>query len=147
MLSITWQNISGGQILLLAGIVALAFTLWKASPIGSDAVESWKSLAEGRWEELKEARDDLTSQSETIGDLQDQVHARELDVEKQKAEIARLNERPDTATMLATFQKHHEQNQEILRRIMANQEEGIKALAVLVDRHRDRRSSDPPADL
>lgn len=146
MNSVDWNQLGGAAALLGVFIAALVFAVrtirQDAAAASANAIESWKSLAEGRWQELTECRDDLVKQSEVIGELQDLVHARELEVEKRETVIAGLEARPDTEKMLATFERHHEQNQLVLQKLMENQTEIVEGLKILVSRNRDERSTD-----
>jgi len=158
LLAIDWTNVTGGSILIAVtvatAVIGVTVGIYHASPIGSDAVESWKNLAEGRKAELEESREE--------------ARQRLADAERIKAELqaarvalAKCEEQPKTEDLAAAiremsngFQTHRTELLSIQNRILGHLEKNQEtvgsmqqALIVLVDRNRSQRadeSRDPP---
>jgi hypothetical protein len=161
LMSVNLTDISGGNILILLGIIAGILALYRASPIGSDAVDSWKNLAEGRKQELQEAQADARNRF-------DQAERLKAELQTTRLALARCEEQPKTEDLAAAiremsagFQTHRgeliatqKELFETMNRILGHLEKSQEtqasmhqALIVLVDRNRDQRngdSDDPP---
>lgn len=127
-LAFEWANISGGSVLIVIAILSFAVVVFKASPIGHDAAESWKNLAEGRKEELDEARDDAAERFAEVERLK--VANNEL-----KVSLARCEERPSTEQLAHTitamqegFSSHRDDLLHTQNRILAHLETSTEAI-------------------
>lgn len=149
LLSVNLTDISGGNLIVVATIIAAVVMLYKASPIGSDAVLSWRHLAEGYKAELEIAQADA---KERFADFEAEK-SRSQDL---ALRLARCEERPSTEHIAAVLEKmstnfdqHRRDLLDLVKRMDerdARFEESLgtmhQALVVLVDRNRHQRSND-----
>ena len=84
-LNFDWNNISGGQILVLVSVLTAIYAFPKR--ISRDTLDQWKGLAEGYKEERDKARERLTE----LGADYDLL---KQDDERLKIELAKCQERP-----------------------------------------------------
>lgn len=131
---IQW-DVTAGSLLIFGGLMTLAGMFLQFSRVGSQTVQVLQVRADTLDEELADARDNL--------------HQAELQIKDREAQIAELSARPDTEKVYLLVQQHHEENQQILNRLADAVEKGVETqaaamqmLTVLVDRNRDRRTSD-----
>lgn len=127
VLSIDLTSISGGSLLIVAALLSFAFALYRASPIGQDAVESWKNLAVGRKEELDEARADAALRFSEVEQLKTKMAHLEV-------ELARCQERPSTdelakaiKSMQEGFEAHRSDLMHTQNRLLAHLETQTEA--------------------
>lgn len=167
LLGVDWTNVSGGNLLVALSIILAVFVLWRASPIGSEAVESWKNLAEGRKAELDEAIADAKRRF-------DQLEAEKAHSQELKIQLAKCQEQPKTeelahavkrladsfdaaaSSSASDFNTHRGELAQIMTRLAEGQSQIMRmlerdhealgsmhqALVVLVDRNRANRAAD-----
>jgi hypothetical protein len=156
LMSIHLTDISGGNIIVALSVLLGIIALYRASPIGSDAVETWKHLAEGRKQELELAQADARARFE-------EAERFKVEVQTVRVALARCEEQPKTEDLAAAiremsagFQTHRSDLLATQNRILGHLEKNQEtigsmhqALLVLVDRNREQRSGDtdePPAE-
>lgn len=137
MLAIDWNQITGGSILVAAltlgsliggGAYAIRAIKQDNAETARQAIESWQATAEGRKEELDEARRTLADQAQMIGELQMSVHALELKLQEKETMIARLEERPNTEAILRLIEERAETNRVAIGQTSATQTEILHVL-------------------
>ncbi len=147
LLAFDFTGFNGGNIVTVAILIGAIALAWKT--YRSDAIETWRQLAEGRAEELKVREQELVERDERIRQLQQRVHDLEV-------KVAQLEALPDTERVYELVRDTGRHFDEMLNSTITAQTKAVqslekvegtlvdmsKAIAILVDRD---RPTPPPA--
>jgi len=146
ILAFDW-NVAGGAAFVSVALVTLGIAFWRLSPVGAQTVQTLQDLLTARDHKIKALEEALDDESETLAEEMKARHDAELAIKDREAELAALNERPNTEQMLRTFEAHHRENLELSHMSLKNQEailemsrKTLEGVGAIIDQQRSDQS-------
>lgn len=115
-------NVVGGAAFVAVALVTLGVAIWRLSPVGATTVQLLQDQLHAEQETRRSSENIAQDLAVQIDRERQSTHEAELTTKDLVAEIAALQERPNTEQMLRVFETHHQENQAMMSRSLENQE-------------------------